>query len=386
MADITKLRGGQQVKGLGLDYMFDQAHLVDALATHCPQLRVHGSLDALYDKPSLLKPLTVNVAALAAEQPEPGQLQTASSVIFDGVMTSILGDTASLRARLAAKINRDLAKPPARIHWPVRVHLNPVPQYAFPAAAGGAALRRDFGRLLRVRDDVRALGASALWNLAARHHNTSWLTPADNLLSVAPSPPQGELTTNPDAAFLAIHLRTEKDAVESNKFPNYDDQTAYFLDYLASLPPPEGWRTGERRVVYLATGLPPNDPEIRKFRESAADLNATVVMKRDLLDPGEVAVLDRLTFDQRALVEREIILRAGRVLGVVESAFMWDVALRRAEVYGAGGHGFAAKPVGEGALHRSSPDVELLKMWSDPFSILYGKSDEAVSVYLGTWP
>lgn len=370
-ADITNLRGGQQSKGVGIDYMFNMAHLVDALAVHCPQLRVHTSLDALYDRPSLLKPLPVTVEQLAiGSDPQ--------TITIDGIQTTILGEPAALRGRLLALMNKKLADPPARIHWPVRANLA-VSQFTFPAAADGVAFRRDFGRLFRVRDDARALAASALWNLAA-HHNASWLSPFPSS--------GGDGDGVADDGFLAVHLRTEKDAMASGVFPGYDDQTGYIFNYLQALPPPPGWRAGERRLVYLATGLGAADDDVRRFRERAAELNATVVLKRDLLDGGELGVLNQLTWDQRALVDYEILLRAGRVLGSVESCFAWDVALRRAEAYGggSGGGGFTAKPGGESYSGHGIADKEMLRMWADRYSRLYGRAEKAVSIYLGTWP
>lgn len=365
-ADITNLRGGQQqTKGVGLDYMFNTAHLVSALAAHCPQLRVHASLDALYDRPTLARPLPVSVDQLAVGSDPP-------YLALGDIPTTILTEPSALRARLLAQMDRDLAAPPAaRIRWPVRAHLA-ASQFAFPAAADGVAFRRDFGRLLRVRDDARALAASALWNLAARH-NASWRSTSF-----------GE-DANHDNSFLAVHLRTERDALATGYFPGYDDQTAYFFNYLQALPPPPGWRAGETRVVYLATGLTAVDDDVRRFRERAAELNATVVLKRDLLDDGELGVLDQLTWDQRALVDYEILLRAGHVLGTVESCFAWDVALRRAEAYGAGGGGFNAKPGGD-YPGQGMADKEAMKMWADRYSRLYGRADRAVSIYLGTWP
>lgn len=398
--DLINLSGGggqqQRSKGAGLDYMFNTAHLVGALAAHCPQLRVHASLDALYDRPTLARPLSVTLSQLIAADPDPDGLP--ATFALDGIPTTILADPSVLRARLLAQMDRDLAGGPAAaaaasqhpIRWPVRVHLA-ASQFAFPAFTDGAVFRRDFGRLLRVRDDARALAASALWNLAARH-NASCLPPPS-------SSSTGGSASGSDAAaaegFLAVHLRTEKDAMASGYFPGYDDQTAYFFNYLASLapapaPPGSGAGAGGDRppvIVYLATGLTAADDDVRRFRERAAELNATVLLKRDLLDDGELAVLDHLTWDQRALVDHEVLLRAGRVLGTVESFFAWDVTLQRAELYGrGGGTGFTLKPGGESHPQLGTADKEVMKMWEDQYSSLYGSADRAVSVFLGTWP
>lgn len=234
--------------------------------------------------------------------------------------------------------------------------------------------------------------------------------------------------------FIGIHLRTEKDARDAKGvFPSYNDQAAYYFAYLSALVhssssaavPPNPPTTDEsttnnhkppnnngkrnadttnknNNIVYLATGLTATDTDVQHFRTRAAQVNATVLLKRDLLDTSEIAVLNHLTWDQRALVDYEMLLRAETVLGIVESSFSWNVALRRAQAYGGGdsiGTGeafdngdtseadraaFAAKPgtVADPVTGLKAP----LIMWRDRWSWLFGKVDRAVSMYLATWP
>lgn len=374
--DISNLHGGQQSKGLGIDYMFSQSHLVESLQRHCPQLKIHASLDTLYDKPSLLKPLQVSIPQLVMT------LGDMASFI-DATTTPILREPARLRGQFERYMDTELPVPTRR--YPVRVHLANT-MFAWPTVDDGEPFRRNFGKLLRVRDDVKVLAASALWNIAKRFDGVP-----------LPNPRHGHTDSGTGAAdlstsdgFLAIHLRTEKDAAQS-QFPGYDDQTRYFFHFLASLPPPPppppsspAMGDSGRRIVFLATGLTAADEDVKRFRARAAELNTTVVLKRDLLDATEVGVLNQLTWDQRALVDYEILLRAGKVLGTVESSFAWNIALRRGEAYG-DGVGFEAEPGGldwiQGVFDRDS-----LKMWADSYTRLYGRAQRAVSIYLGTWP
>lgn len=405
-ADITKLHGGQQSKGVDMEYMFSTSHLVNTLSTHCPQLQVHASLDALYDKPSLLKPLTVSLPQLALDAPKP-----IPAVVLDGVETSIVADPGVFRPQLLALMEDKLPTAPAR-RYPVRVHVLSDPQFVWPAAADGPGFRHDFGRLLRARDDARALAASILWTLTTRHNIS--------LTSSSSTAPHTPADADGPGGFLGVHLRTEKDAIASGAFPGYADQTPYFLRHLQSLPPlPSSSSSSSpgahhphhdgnnnnnggnniKRIVYLATGLTASDPDVRSFRAEAAEHGAVVLLKRDLLSDDEAAALAHMTWDQRALVDYEVLLRAGRVLGPAESSFGWSVALRRAEAYGggigdtgegggggAGKNGFVAKPGGDQFAAKAKADPESLRMWSDRWSRLYGKADRAVSIYLGTWP
>lgn len=368
--------------------MFSSEHLITSLRTSCPQMIVHRSLDDLYDKPSLLKPLSVNFHMLTDQFSN-----------IEGTLTPIVTDPKAARTKFDAIYEREL--PLDRRRYPVRVELETSP-FLWPAAYDGEEFRRDFGRLLRVREDVRVLAASGLYNLAKRfgfpldprrgigvgrgadkdkdkhhhyHHHKGNGTAAATTTAA----------TVPTTRLVGVHLRTEADARHGPlPFPDYESQEPYFLDYLR-----EAAADGRERAVYLATGLAAGDGEVRRLRARAAELNATVVTKRDVLGPGEVAVLNnRMTWDQRALVDYEIMLRVGSVLGIVESGFAWDLAMRRGNAYGGGGGagkgGFLGLPERKTSSLDDPPD-ELI-MWRDPYSRLYGRAARAVSIFYGTWP
>lgn len=350
-SDISNLQGGQSTKGLSVDYMFSKSHLVTSLQKYCPQLQVHDSLDALYDKPSLLKPLTLSLNQL-----------TGAWATFDNTPTNIVEHPEELSGDFTTFINREL--PIEKRHYPVRVHLGNT-LFAWPTLnETGANFRADFGKLLRVREDIKVLAASALWNLAKRH------------ALALPKPQTGE-------GFVGVHLRTEKDARDAG-LPPYKDQVPYFFDFLQNQTSPPAPST--QTVVFLATGLTARDDDVKRFRARAAELNATVVIKRDLLDEAELSVLNGLSWDQRALLDYEIMLHAGMMLGIVESSFAWDIALRRGLAYGNGGsEAFVAKPTGaafdSGVFLKSE-----LVMWKDRWSRMFGRADPAVGVYWSAWP
>lgn len=376
-SDITNLHGAKNSKGIDLDYMFSTEHLIDSLAATCPQLKVHASLDDLYDKPSLLQPL--NLLSL-------GQINGLEQfAILNNTQTTILQDPSTLRTTLLAAMEDRAPKPPAKRHWPLRVNLGNS-LFNWPTLEQGESLRREMGSLLRTRDDIRLLAGSALYNLAHRFDLPQLLcldrgfTGAGTLMN-----------------FTGIHLRTEKDA---QGFPEYETQVEYFMEYLrnqsstrsspsAEPSPPDEANIAARAsspsqprhgktIVYLATGLRAADADVQQFRTRAAEYEATVVLKRDLFDGPELAMLDHMSWDQRALVDYEMMLRVGHMIGVVESSFAWSIALKRAAIYGgrSGYKAFTAQP---------ESDVTLI-MWHDRLSTLYGKSDEAVSRYYGTWP
>lgn len=390
-SDITNLHGAKNSKGIALDYMFSVDHLVDSLATTCPQLKVHRSLDDLYDKPSLLQPLSILDLAHITENEQPA--------VLNGTLTTILEDPSLLQPALLAAIEYRKPKPPKKPHWPLRVNLGNS-LFVWPTLERGEALRREMGSLLRTRDDIRLLAGSAIYNLA-RKFDLPHLLRQDSGFSGA-----GAL-----ANFTGIHLRGEKDA---QGFPEADIQMEYFLSYLknrslrlssaaaapslpgdasnnAADPPPPSPAPSQpsqqfKSIVYLATGLRAVDADVQHFRTRAAEYDATVVLKRDLFDGAELAVLDHLSWDQRALVDYEIMLRVGHMIGVVESSFAWDIALKRTALYGGKGSGSGSENGHKAFTAQPESGEGELIMWHDRLSTLYGKSDNAVSRYYGTWP
>lgn len=351
-SDITNLHGAKNSKGVGLDYMFSTEHLVDSLAATCPQLKVHASLDDLFDQPSLLQPL--NLLSL-------GQINGLEQfAVLNDTQTTVLQDPSTLRPTLLEAMEERAPKPPAKRHWPLRVNLGNS-LFNWPTLERGESLRREVGSLLRTRDEVRLLAGSALYNLARRFDLAQLLRPEHGFTGA------GTLLN-----LTGVHLRTEKDA---QGFPEYETQVGYFMKHLKK----QSSGGHGKSIVYLATGLRAVDADVQELRARAGEHEATVVVKRDLLEGPELAVLDAMSWDQRALVDYEVMLRVGHVVGVVESSFAWSMALKRAAIYG-GRSGYKAF-----TPHPTDADAPWV-MWHDRLSTLYGKSDEAVSRYYGTWP
>lgn len=90
--------------------MFSIPKLVSSLETHCPQLKIHESLDGLYDKPSLLKPVDVNIQKFA--------------ILFhsyDAIPTTVIAEPQRINEFVTTLM--DLQLPVDKRHYPVRVHL-----------------------------------------------------------------------------------------------------------------------------------------------------------------------------------------------------------------------------------------------------------------------
>ncbi|KAK2050336.1 hypothetical protein LZ31DRAFT_215905 [Colletotrichum somersetense] len=310
--------------GLPLDYYFDVDHLHHVLATYCPQMKVYDSLDDLYDVPEAFGALQFNIG----------------DTNNDWVNGTVIAAPETWSHGFYNFINQ---KVPVQDRTnPFRVHLQRT-QWTWQVAGDGRPVASSFGRMLRVRPDARRLAASALFTLASRFR-----------LNLDP-----RRRYHPES-FVGVHLRTEENV--DDRYPDYPSQAAHYLDYIFE---------SKSKTAFLATGATKDN--VTAFVNRAKDFNVTVVTKLDILDEEEQRVLEKLTWDQRGLVDYEIMLRAGLVAGVSASAFAWNLALRRSYAFGKG-------PVG------TEPDSTGGFAWRDNYTTLYGQNGNAFAMAATVWP
>lgn len=309
-----------------MDYFFDVEHLNASLSTYCPQLRVHRSLNELWEVSSLLTATNFDTGDLGVKF----------------VNGSIIANPALVSNRI--KVFVDKKSPPAKRKRPVRFNLK-ITNWVWPIESDGPGFARNFGRILRIRTDARQLAASALFNLQKR-------------FDLQIDPRRGIR----NGSFVGVHLRTELDTVNNNRYPSYAEQAAYYLDYAVRSRNP---------IVYLATGA--SEANVTAFAARARNFNITTVVKKDILtEPQDKALLESFTYDQRALVDYEVMLRAGLMTGTSSSAFAWNLALRRQNAYG-----------GVPAVETAAADYVQL---SDRYSAIFGKSTEGRLLEATLWP
>lgn len=314
-------------RGVSLDYFYDKDHLNWTLSTFCPQMRLYQSINDLWD------------------QPMPNPISTKEFKV------DRVSDTVIKRPETWAPMFKeffDTHSNPKTRTWPTRINVVET-MYAWPTTYDPPAFVQNFGRMLRFRHDTRQLAAFALYTLEKK-------------LKVYGSMPKQWVEGGTSNGFVGVHLRTEKDIWGAN-WPPYDEQAAYYLDYIVQSQLP---------VVYLASGA--TTENITAITERARDFNVTVVTKKDLLEPEELYYLSELTWDQQALVDWEIMLRARLVAGMAESAFAWNIAIRRASAIGYVGGGSDVVPVAEHIR------------WQDRLSVIMGKKDKNSNMQLAIWP
>ncbi|KAK3996793.1 hypothetical protein QBC44DRAFT_316578 [Cladorrhinum sp. PSN332] len=322
---ITRPKNGNgPYVGEPLDYLFDLEHLNQTLHRTCPQMKIYRSMDDLWDVPQVSPPKKISLSAV-----EVG--------LTNG---TVIEDMGELKEQIKTFIEKTA---PAEIrHMPIRFDLD-VTNWAFPTAYDGPVFANNFGRVLRPRKDARLLAAVALYNLQKRYGVIGY--------------PSRNIQNN---RFAGVHLRTESDAAGVNGFPNYDTQSANMLGFVHDV---------EARLVFVATGT--TDKEKKAFAEKAQEFNMTAVFKNELLEDEGLMLLDEMTWDQRALVDYEIMLRAGKVVGPVETSFTWNLALTRSLVPGA-----SERPAPVGGLFQ----------YRDKYSTIIGNSDRGFALKATIWP
>jgi hypothetical protein len=282
-------------------------------------------MDDLYNEPSLLKAAKFDIAELTDQ------------FILDGMVIE--------RPELIAEqLNSwiDEHSPPAKRRFPIRFQMAHT-LFRWPTEADGLDVASHFGRILRVRPDIRRIAASGLFNLQKRFGLK--LDPRSGIRQ---------------DAFIGVHLRTEADA--EGIFANYETQAGIYIAEIVDKQIP---------LVYVATG--DTGDNVTALAARLRDFDITTILKNDVLDGQDLTAMRRLTWDQRALVDYEIMLRCGLMLGLSDSAFSWNLAMRRANAYRSHGE---APPV------EQRGDIQ----YQDRFSTLFGRSDFG-KVYRATiWP
>lgn len=272
-------------------YMFDTQHFQKSIQQSCPEMTVYPSLDDAIKTHNY----TGEVNRLRF-QPE--------SLTGDGLI-----QTDIWRGKFYAWLDQQQASPLSRKPGPTVLDLERC-YMSYPIYSDGEAFALSFGLMLQLREDIRVLASKVLKGLAER-------------LSFADVDLQNEVLPS---AYFGAHLRVEHDAqvTWNTKFgwthAGYEKQAE---DYLAQASQS---RRSSPKGIYVASG----DVEgTLRFVKDAAQNNLTAVGKFDVLQAPDLTALQALRWDQQALVDYLILLRASDFAGVAHSSFSWSIALKR---------------------------------------------------------
>jgi hypothetical protein len=268
--DLSKLKTNNTVP---FDYFFDLEHFKASLALACPQMALHTTPpgDLALNPPIHLSPqnlVSETFAAVVILRPE------------------------KWRPAFDSWLSEHPPIAPGRSTISLATPLLNYPIYSDPTD-----FMTSFGRLLRIREPSRRLAAAALHTLRTKHNIP--ITPVNITAS----------------AFFGAHLRVAADATKAG-WTGYDQQAAFLLDFADEV---------NLKTLYVTSESEPAET----FRADASKRGAVALAKEDLLDEAETEELRDMTWDQQALVDYEVLLRASSFGGIELSSFAWNVALRR---------------------------------------------------------
>lgn len=171
------------------------------------------------------------------------------------------------------------------------------PLLNFPLRYDTQAFTDNFGRILQFNEPQRRLAATVLYALRTKFN-----------VPVGP----WKITPN---AFFGAHLRVAADATKAG-WTGYDVQSQFLLETAEAA----GFST-----VYVTS----ESKQAEQFKEEAKSKNIIVTMKEELLEGKDLEELNNMTWDQRGLVDYEVLLRSSQFAGIQLSSFTWNIALRR---------------------------------------------------------
>jgi hypothetical protein len=306
-SDISYIRTGVKTD---MSFMFDTQHFIESLRLSCPSMPIYNSIPSIpnYEKahnhiPLIPESIVGYVPKTGLSQPEEWR-----STFYNWLLQ--YQDTPDTTRPTIVELGRSYLQ--------------------YPIYSDGEGFALSFGGILKIRSDARRLATKTLTNLAETYSFDADLS--------APFLPN---------SFFGVHLRTEKDAAEGWPAPDwvysrYDTQSKLYLEQAPRSSP---------AVIYVASG---DLNEVAKFASDAAARNMSVTTKFDHLSGQDLEDLTNLAWDQQALVDFLVMMKAADFAGIAHSSFAWNIALKR--------HQYAQKKD-----HLDGP-----QMLSDELSQMYG--------------
>ena len=311
----------------GMEYMFDVNHFKKSLKMSCPELKLIEQLEPSAN------------ARRRGLQPES---------LFETPPTTGIKNPEEWQVKLYTWIDRWMAH---SFSSPIIVDLEQS-FLKYPTHSDGHDFAHQFGGVIKFRQDVRKLATKVLSNMIEEY---------DLHIDVSEEVYQ--------ATFLGVHLRTEAESlmvekrhVVDEKYTHFDTQAHSYLSQTSS---------ANLQLIYAASG---NISAIQQLDEEAIPESQVVTSKYDLLVGKDRDQLDALKWDQRALVDFLVLLKASDFAGVGHSSFSWNIALKR--------HELSRR---KGSLSDGNVG-QRWKAWSDGMSTLYGVIEGYVESSGCMWP
>ncbi|KAE9368706.1 hypothetical protein N431DRAFT_428469 [Stipitochalara longipes BDJ] len=305
-----------------LDYMFDTNHFINSIMTSCPQMRVYKAASTIANRQYAYGPISLVPESLAKKVPKTGvrRAEEWRGLFYKWLLQYVAEDN---KRPIIVKLGRSYLE--------------------YPIYDDDDYFVLHFGKMLKVRQDIRTLATTALRTLSDFYKIPLRLS--EPILK---------------KAFLGVYLSTDdKDLSKADKLlSRYQIQSKLYLAQASS---------SNFSLVYAASEF---GHDILEFIKDGNLQNVTVTGKLDLLKGQDREhLLDAFTPDQQALIDFLILSKASEFAGVGHSSLAWNIALAR--------HFYTAQ---------KDDELEGPQMYGDALSRIYGAPGGHPEFPASMWP
>jgi hypothetical protein len=265
-----------------LDHLFDTDHFINSLMASCPQMRVYKAASTIANRQYAHGPISLVPESLTKKAPNTGMLRAEEwrGLFYKWLLQYVAEDA---KGPVIVRLGRSYLE--------------------YPIHDDEDDFVLHFGKILKVRQDIRSLAATVLRTLSSTYSLP--IRVAEPIL---------------DKAFVGVYLSTDNEDLPTadQKNAQYQVQAQLYLNHALS---------ANLSLVYVASEF---GYEIPEFIKDASLRNIAVTAKLDLLKGKDRDdLLHDFTIDQQALVDYLVLSKASEFAGVGHSSFAWNVALAR---------------------------------------------------------
>ncbi|KAI9047604.1 hypothetical protein LZ554_008317 [Drepanopeziza brunnea f. sp. 'monogermtubi'] len=280
-------QGGKLGVGKGnstdMAYLFDTAHFVESLRLSCPQMRVYRTAFNIKDGENATGPVFLQPETLIQESFGEGER------FAEGWKKSFYAWLKQYQA--------------TGVEGPVIIQLGDT-YLKYPLASDGTAFHH-FGKIMKIRADIRELASTALVKLTDTYDRMGRQEPLLKNVILG--------------AYLSTESTLEDLPQEDRSNADYATQSSLYLDHSLRC---------NLSVIYVASSSS-QSTHIPQFLKDASHFSLEAITKIELLKGQHRKRLLGLTFDQQSTVDFLVLGRVSQFVGVGHSSFAWNIALRR---------------------------------------------------------
>lgn len=305
-----------------LDYMFDTNHFINSMMVSCPEMRIYKAASTIANRQYAYGPISLVPESLVKKVPKTGirRAEEWRGLFYKWLLQYVSEDN---KGPIIVRLGRSYLE--------------------YPIYDDDDYFVLHFGKILKVRRDIRVLATTALRTLSDFYS-----------LPLRLSEPILKKT------FLGIYLSTDEEDLPKadKKNARYQVQSQLYLNqaFSANLP-----------IIYAASEF---GHDVFEFIKDGSLQNITVTTKLELLKGKDREdLLDHFTPDQQAILDYLVLSKASEFAGVGHSSFAWNLALAR--------HLYAAQKVDE---------LDGPQMFGDTLSQIYGTPGGHPEFSASMWP